>query len=64
MRETIRDNAFRQGQEWTRSNEDNFRVPCSVCGKLMYMSSRDSNGEQKKAILHEAFKGWSHTNCQ
>ena len=40
-RETIRNQAFADGQRFVREHEDNFRVPCSICGKPMQFSSRD-----------------------
>jgi len=63
-RETIRKKAREEGAEWVRRNEDNFRIPCSICGKPMYFSSRDENWERKvKPILYQAFKNWRHTSC-
>ena len=63
-RETVRDNAFRQGQEWTRNNEDNFHVPCNICGKPMELSERNKNWESEiKPALYEAFGKWSHATC-
>lgn len=63
-RETIRKKAWEEGAEWVRRNEDNFRIPCSICGKPMYFSSRDENWERKvKLILYQAFKNWRHTSC-
>lgn len=63
-RETIRSNAWEAGGEWVRENEDNFRVPCSICGKPMYFSSLNKNWESEiKPILYQAFKNWHHTKC-
>ena len=63
--ETIRSNAWEAGAGWVRRNEDNFRVPCSICGKPMYFSSNDSNWESKvKPTLYQAFKNWCHTRCK
>jgi len=64
-RETIRSNAWEAGAEWVRRNEDNFRVPCSICGEPMYFSSNDSNWESKvKPTLYQAFKNWYHVRCK
>ena len=47
-----------------RTGEDNFRVPCSICGKPMYFSNRDGKWEgDVKPILYGAFKNWHHTSC-
>ena len=47
-----------------RRSEDNFRVPCSVCGKPMVFSSRDENWESAaKPVLYSAFGNWHHTTC-
>ena len=62
-RDTIRDNAWGSGAEHVRKEEDNFRVPCSVCGKPMYFSTLDSIWDQEKAALYETFKKWHHTTC-
>jgi hypothetical protein len=62
-RESIRDNAFNKGMNYVRRSEDNFRVPCSICGKPMYFSSRDENWENERTVLYEAFGNWRHTNC-
>ena len=62
---SIYNNAFEEGAKWVRANEDNFRAPCSICGKPMRFSSKDSNWEnQKKPDLYEAFKSWYHTDCK
>lgn len=63
-RKSIRNKAYREGVEWTRKNEDNFRVPCSICGKDMYFSNRDQNWDKTKADIHETFTNWSHTECR
>ncbi len=56
--------AYEEGKDWVRMNEDNFRVPCMICGKPMYFSSRDKEWEsQIKPILYEAFANWYHTSC-
>jgi len=63
-RETIRSNAWEAGANWVRNNEDNFRVPCSICGEPMYFSSNDSNWESKvKPTLYQAFRNWHHVRC-
>ena len=46
-----------------REEEDNFRVPCEICGKPMYFSSNDEEWEEEKKALNEAFKGWCHSEC-
>jgi len=63
-KETVRSNAWEAGGEWVRENEDNFRVPCSICGKPMQFSSLDKNWESEiKPTLYQAFKNWRHTKC-
>jgi hypothetical protein len=62
-RQTIRAKAFKEGAEHVRRFEDNFRSPCSKCGKPMYFSSRQTNWDKMNAILHDAFKDWHHTSC-
>ena len=64
-RETIRSNAWEAGANWVRNNEDNFRVPCSICGEPMYFSSNNSNWESEvKPTLYQAFKNWYHVRCK
>jgi hypothetical protein len=46
-----------------RRFEDNFRTPCSECGKYIHFSSRDENWEQEKEELYEAFADWHHDKC-
>jgi len=62
-RETIRELGIVEGAEYVRHSEDNFRVPCYVCGELMRFSSRDLNWDRKRAILYGAFRNWRHTSC-
>jgi len=41
-----------------------FIIPCSVCGKPMVFTHRDSDWKNKiKPILLEAFSNWAHTQC-
>ena len=61
---SIHNNGFEEGVKWVRENEDNFRAPCSVCGKPMYFSQNNSNWEEVKKTLHPAFANWHHTTCQ
>jgi len=63
-RKSIRANAVKWGQQNVRMWEDNFHVPCSICGKPMHFSSRDRDWEKEKALLYEAFKSWRHTTCK
>jgi len=64
-RETIRSNAWEAGANGVRNNEDNFRVPCSICGEPMYFSSNNSNWESEvKPTLYQAFKNWYHVRCK
>jgi hypothetical protein len=71
-RKTIEDQAYQKGYnvgyekgaEYVRVNEDNFHVPCPICGKPMHFSSRDQDWEGEKKILHGAFSGWHHTTCK
>lgn len=64
-RETIWRNAWEAGRQWTRQNEDNFHVPCSICGKPMHFSSLDENWESEiKPTLYRAFKNWCHVKCK
>jgi len=47
-----------------RIGEDNFRVPCRICGKMMHFSSRDAEWESlERQVLYDAFKNWHHTSC-
>ena len=62
-RESIRESAWNAGAEYVRESEDNFHVPCSICGKPMHFSSRDQNWEEEKRVLHDAFRNWHHTSC-
>jgi hypothetical protein len=62
--QSVRLTAFESGKLEARMTEDNFHVPCSVCGKPMKFSSLDQYWEQEKAYLYEAFKSWRHTTCQ
>jgi hypothetical protein len=60
----IREGAFMGGIRWARENEDNFRVPCSICGEPMHFSSSDKNWESEvKPTLYGAFKNWCHAKC-
>jgi predicted CopG family antitoxin len=52
-----------QGRKQVREQEDNFRVPCSVCGKPMKYSSRDDIWPKAKEVLYQAFSKWGHTDC-
>lgn len=63
-RKTIEDNSWQNGAKYVRSNEDNFRVPCSVCGKHMRFSSDDKEWEDEKKTLYKAFGNWYHTMCK
>jgi hypothetical protein len=62
-RQTIRAQAFKECAENVRRFEDNFRVPCSICGKPMHFSSRNSNWEKVKPLLDDAFSDWHHIKC-
>jgi hypothetical protein len=53
-----------QSQEHVRRSEDNFRVPCSICGKTMYFSSLDSNWKDKRDKLYATFGNWCHSPCK
>lgn len=55
---------FRKGKESVRANEDNFRVPCSICGKPMRFCSNDKNWNEKQEVLYQAFASWHHITCQ
>jgi hypothetical protein len=46
-----------------RVMEDNFRVPCSKCGRYIYFSSNDNNWKQIRRDLYEGFEDWHHTRC-
>ncbi len=49
--------AFReQGRKQVREQEDNFRVPCSVCGKPMKFSSRHDNWPEEKGGFVPGFQ--------
>ncbi len=63
-RTTIKDNAMKRGASYVRNHEDNFRVPCKLCGKYMYFSSKDQNWDKIKEYLYQAFRTWSHTSCK
>jgi hypothetical protein len=55
---------FEEGVNWVRANEDNFRTPCSVCGKPVYFGPSLDNWETEvKPGLYEAFKNWHHGKC-
>jgi len=57
--------AWNSGAEWVRRNEDNFRIPCKICGKLIYISSSASNWESMiKPMLYAAFKNLYHISCE
>lgn len=63
-RASIKGAAIVEGAEYVRTHETHFEVPCSVCGKPMKFSSKESNFEKEvKATLHNAFKNWSHVTC-
>jgi hypothetical protein len=63
-RQVIKMQGFREGQEHVRSSEENFRVPCSICGKPMYFSSLDSNWKDAREYLYAAFRNSSHARCK
>jgi len=63
VREEAEEAARQTVAEEVRANEDNFRVPCKICGKLMYLNNRDTNWEAIKNSLNEGFKGWGHVAC-
>jgi hypothetical protein len=64
-RASIKGAAIVEGAEYVRTHEAHFEVPCSICGKPMKFSSKDSNLEKEvKATLHNAFKNWSHVTCK
>jgi hypothetical protein len=52
-----------RNEDRVRENEDNFRVPCSYCGKFICFSDKDSNWLEVKKTLYEAFKEWGHSEC-
>lgn len=70
-RETIRRTGYEQGykaglrdgRKEVRENEDNFRAPCSVCGKPMRFSNGDQDWAKEKGVLYQAFANWHHTTC-
>jgi len=55
VKEEIEDNV--------RHNEDNFRVKCSYCGKLMYFSNEDREWPEVKKELYQALNKWNHIEC-
>ena len=63
-RTTVEDSGRKKGENHVRSNEDNFRVPCSVCGKYMHFSSKDKEWDAEKKALYPAFANWHHTACE
>ena len=63
-RKTIEEKTRDIAVDMTRHEEDNFRVPCKICGENMYFSSTDENWEEEKKILHQAFADWQHEKCE
>jgi hypothetical protein len=63
-RKSIQDETWLKATDWVRTMEDNFHVPCSICGKPMSFSSRDNNWEVEKKTLFQAFATWYHTTCK
>ena len=63
-RQVIRMQGFREGQEHVRRSEDNFRIPCRICGKPMYFSSLNSDWKDVRDILYAAFGNWVHIRCK
>jgi len=41
-----------------------FAAPCSVCGRRLIFTHKDSSWEKVKPILIEAFRGWRHNDCK
>jgi hypothetical protein len=42
-----------------------FTVPCSICGKPMVFTHRDSNWQKEvKPRLHIMFSDWFHASCK
>ena len=73
-RKTIEEKAYKKGYDegyrkgydegYTKAmSEDHFYVPCSICGKPMHFSSKDSNWKDVKRVLYNAFRTWAHTAC-
>jgi len=50
-RDSIKTSAYNEGVNYTRNNEDNFKVPCSVCGKPMYFSNRDPRWGRSRRLF-------------
>ena len=47
------------------ANERRFNVPCSICGKPIYFSSKLSIWNPKVyPILKQAFSTWYHSTCK
>lgn len=55
---------YQAAQKFVRENATVFRIPCSICGESMTVSSMDgSDLSTIKEVLLEAFKNWSHPSC-
>jgi len=52
-----------KAREQVREQEDNFSIPCFICGKPMKFSSRDDNWPEVKKMLHKALRNWKHGDC-
>ncbi|MCJ7633258.1 hypothetical protein MUP77_12810 [Candidatus Bathyarchaeota archaeon] len=63
IRKAIEDKTRDVAVDMTRHEEDNFRVPCSICGETMYFSSTDEDWEEAREFLLKAFAGWKHADC-
>jgi hypothetical protein len=59
----VQDELREQGRKEVREQEDNFRIPCSVCGKPVEYSSGDDDWPEVKEILYKAFSEWGHVEC-
>ena len=62
-RATIRNAGYIEGSEYVRTHEVHFEVPCPKCSKPMKFSNTDSNWEEIKKTLYDAFKIFSHKTC-
>jgi hypothetical protein len=57
--------AMLEAQKKELAGERRFNIPCPVCGKVMFFSSKDSNWKSEiYPELIRTFGEWRHTDCE
>jgi hypothetical protein len=55
---------YEAAQKFVRENATVFRIPCSICGESVIVSSMDGvDLTAVNQVLLDAFRGWAHPSC-